>query len=105
MKFNYQFSNLLGTVYRSGNLIFTPDGNSVISPVGNKISGNMRHVSFKILRYLICHTSENMASFVGFSISQKLTGTEPQIYNSPFPNYSAKSIFLVLSLLRLIKNK
>ena len=39
MKFNYQFSNLLGTVYRSGNLIFTPDGNSVISPVGNKISG------------------------------------------------------------------
>jgi len=62
MKFNYQFSNLLGTVYRSGNLIFTPDGNSVISPVGNKISGNMRHVSFKILRYLICHTSENMAS-------------------------------------------
>jgi hypothetical protein len=44
-------------------------------------------------------------SYVGFSISQKLTGTEPQIYNSPFPNYSAKSIFLVLSLLHSIKNK
>ena len=42
MKFNYQFSNLLGTVYRSGNLLFTPDGNSVISPVGNKISGNQK---------------------------------------------------------------
>ena len=38
MKFSYEFSNLYGTVYRTGNLIFTPDGNTVISPVGNKIS-------------------------------------------------------------------
>ncbi|KAH8280515.1 hypothetical protein KR018_009054, partial [Drosophila ironensis] len=33
-----QFSNLLGTIYRNGNLLFTPDGNSVISPVGNRIT-------------------------------------------------------------------
>ncbi|KAH8289010.1 hypothetical protein KR054_012537, partial [Drosophila jambulina] len=33
-----QFSNLLGTIYRNGNLVFTPDGNSVISPVGNRIT-------------------------------------------------------------------
>lgn len=38
MKFSYKFSNLLGTVYRKGNLIFTPDGNTVISPVGNRIT-------------------------------------------------------------------
>ncbi|XP_013385709.1 periodic tryptophan protein 2 homolog [Lingula anatina] len=38
MKFSYRFSNLLGTVYRKGNLIFSPDGNSVISPVGNRIT-------------------------------------------------------------------
>ena len=38
MKFAYKFSNLLGTVYKSGNLTFTNDGNSVISPVGNRIS-------------------------------------------------------------------
>ncbi|EDW01423.1 periodic tryptophan protein 2 homolog [Drosophila grimshawi] len=38
MKFSYKFSNLLGTIYRNGNLIFTPDGNSVISPVGNRIT-------------------------------------------------------------------
>ena len=38
MKFSYKFSNLFGTVYRGGDLIFTPDGNSVISPVGNKIT-------------------------------------------------------------------
>ncbi|KAJ8942237.1 hypothetical protein NQ318_003084 [Aromia moschata] len=38
MKFSYKFSNLLGTVYRKGDLLFTPDGNSVISTVGNRIS-------------------------------------------------------------------
>ncbi|KAI0226931.1 Periodic tryptophan-like protein 2 [Lamellibrachia satsuma] len=38
MKFAYKFSNLLGTVYHKGNLTFTPDGNSVISPVGNRIT-------------------------------------------------------------------
>ncbi|KAG8926587.1 hypothetical protein FRC02_008788 [Tulasnella sp. 418] len=38
MKANYKFSNLCGTVYRQGNIIFTPDGNSVLSPVGNRIS-------------------------------------------------------------------
>ncbi|XP_012232202.1 periodic tryptophan protein 2 homolog [Linepithema humile] len=38
MKFSYKFSNLLGTVYRKGDLLFSPDGASVISPVGNRIS-------------------------------------------------------------------
>nr|AAI28481.1 Pwp2 protein [Mus musculus] len=38
MKFAYRFSNLLGTVYRCGNLNFTHDGNSVISPVGNRVT-------------------------------------------------------------------
>ncbi|XP_022217803.2 periodic tryptophan protein 2 homolog [Drosophila obscura] len=38
MKFSYKFSNLLGTIYRNGNLVFSPDGNSVISPVGNRIT-------------------------------------------------------------------
>ncbi|KAI4482008.1 hypothetical protein M0804_009027 [Polistes exclamans] len=38
MKFSYKFSNLLGTVYRKGNVIFSLDGSSVISPVGNRIT-------------------------------------------------------------------
>lgn len=38
MKFAYRFSNLLGTVYRHGNINFSKDGNSVISPVGNRVS-------------------------------------------------------------------
>ncbi|CAB0036783.1 unnamed protein product [Trichogramma brassicae] len=38
MKFAFKFSNLLGAVYHKGDLLFTPDGMSVISPVGNRIS-------------------------------------------------------------------
>jgi len=38
MKFSFQFSGLLGSVYTGGDLLFSPDGNTVISPVGNKIS-------------------------------------------------------------------
>ncbi|KNC96819.1 snoRNA-binding rRNA-processing protein PWP2 [Spizellomyces punctatus DAOM BR117] len=38
MKLNYKFSNLCGTVYKRGNVIFTPDGNSVVSPVGNRVT-------------------------------------------------------------------
>ncbi|GAA5907804.1 snoRNA-binding rRNA-processing protein PWP2 [Sporobolomyces salmoneus] len=34
----FKFSNLCGTVYRQGNVLYTPDGNSVISPVGNRVS-------------------------------------------------------------------
>ncbi|KAJ1730384.1 U3 snoRNP protein, partial [Coemansia biformis] len=38
MKTDFKFSNLCGTVYRSGNLVFTPDGNSILSPVGNRVT-------------------------------------------------------------------
>ncbi|KAK9459185.1 WD40-repeat-containing domain protein [Lipomyces oligophaga] len=38
MKTEFKFSNLLGTVYRQGNLVFTPDGSSILSPVGNRVS-------------------------------------------------------------------
>jgi periodic tryptophan protein 2 len=38
MKVDFKFSNLCGTAYKKGNLLFTPDGNSLVSPVGNRIS-------------------------------------------------------------------
>ncbi|KAI9292389.1 WD repeat protein [Neoconidiobolus thromboides FSU 785] len=38
MKSDFKFSNLCGTVYKQGNVIFTPDGNSLISPVGNRVT-------------------------------------------------------------------
>ncbi|KAJ6034418.1 uncharacterized protein N7446_009166 [Penicillium canescens] len=38
MKTDFKFSNLLGTVYRKGNLLFTPDGTCLLSPVGNRVS-------------------------------------------------------------------
>ncbi|KAF2354167.1 Small-subunit processome Utp12 [Trinorchestia longiramus] len=38
MYFQFKFSNLLGTVYRKGDIVFSKDGNSVYVPVGNKIT-------------------------------------------------------------------
>lgn len=34
----YRLSNVCGSVYKTGNLTFTPDGKKVISPVGNRLS-------------------------------------------------------------------
>lgn len=47
MKANFCFQNLCGTVYRQGNVLFTPDGNSVLSPVGNRVS------VFDLVRYVV----------------------------------------------------
>lgn len=33
-----QFSNLCGAVYRTGNVVFTPDGSALLSPTGNRIT-------------------------------------------------------------------
>jgi periodic tryptophan protein 2 len=38
MKSNFKFSNLLGSVYTRGNLVFSNDGNSLVSPVGNRVT-------------------------------------------------------------------
>lgn len=35
---SYRFSNLLGTVYRQGNIVYTEDGTTLLSPVGNRVS-------------------------------------------------------------------
>eukprot|EP00933_Yihiella_yeosuensis_P034014 TRINITY_DN27582_c0_g1_i1.p1 TRINITY_DN27582_c0_g1~~TRINITY_DN27582_c0_g1_i1.p1 ORF type:complete len:1035 (-),score=242.32 TRINITY_DN27582_c0_g1_i1:75-3179(-) len=35
---SYRFSNLLGATYKGGSVRFTPDGNVLLSPVGNRIS-------------------------------------------------------------------
>lgn len=38
MKSDFKLSNLIGTVYREGNLVFTPDGTQLLSPVGNRVT-------------------------------------------------------------------
>lgn len=38
MKTDFKFSNLLGTVYSRGNLLFNPDGTHLYSPVGNRVT-------------------------------------------------------------------
>lgn len=38
MKSDFKLQNLLGTVYREGNLVFTEDGTKLLSPVGNRVT-------------------------------------------------------------------
>ncbi|KAI0124381.1 WD40-repeat-containing domain protein [Xylariales sp. AK1849] len=38
MKTDFKFSNLLGTVYCQGNLLFSPDGTCLFSPVSNRVT-------------------------------------------------------------------
>jgi periodic tryptophan protein 2 len=38
MKLGYRLSKLCGNVFENGNLVFTADGNSLISPVGNRVT-------------------------------------------------------------------
>lgn len=38
MKSDFKLSNLVGTVYREGNIVFTHDGTQLLSPVGNRVS-------------------------------------------------------------------
>ncbi|PRT53626.1 Periodic tryptophan protein 2 [Wickerhamiella sorbophila] len=38
MSVDYKLANIFGTVYTQGNLVFTPDGTCVLSPVGNRVS-------------------------------------------------------------------
>jgi periodic tryptophan protein 2 len=38
MKTDFKFNNLLGTVYCQGNLLFSPDGTHLYSPVGNRVT-------------------------------------------------------------------
>jgi periodic tryptophan protein 2 len=38
MKLNFKFTNLCGVVYKGGAVTFTPDGNTLLSPVGNRVT-------------------------------------------------------------------
>jgi len=38
MAHTFAFQNLCGSVYRNGNILFTPDGNCLLSPVGNRVT-------------------------------------------------------------------
>lgn len=38
MKSDFKLSNLVGTVYRKGNVIFTSDGSGLLTPVGNRVT-------------------------------------------------------------------
>ena len=38
MRTDFGFSNVLGATYTKGNLLFTKDGQTLLSPIGNRVS-------------------------------------------------------------------
>ena len=38
MSYAFRFSSLIGTLYKTGNQLFTPDGNTLLSPVGARVT-------------------------------------------------------------------
>ena len=57
MRLGYTFSNLCGSVYKCGNVLFTPDGNSLLSPVGNRVTvfNLTEYVPVVSFRFSVCH--------------------------------------------------
>lgn len=57
MKTDFKFSNLLGTVYCQGNLLFSPDGTHLYSPVGNRVT------VFNLVEYVRIASIASLAFF------------------------------------------
>ena len=53
---NSQFSNLVGTVFKQGNLVFVQDGSALLSPVGNRIS------HFDLTKYQLSEKSTDIVT-------------------------------------------
>jgi len=86
VRFNYKFERLSGTVFANGNLLYTADGNSILSPVGNRVShfdlasNTSRTLEFECRaditcmaitgdnRLLICVDATNHAVLVNFTL-------------------------------------
>lgn len=57
----YSFSNLCGVSFERGKVSFTPDGNSLLSPVGNRVAiYDLRHNRVATLRSECCHNVEHI---------------------------------------------
>lgn len=67
-----QFSNLCGTVYKQGNLVFTPDGNKLLSPVGNRIT------LFDLVKY-VCTVFQTLVRCVS-CVFDRLTSYPLPVY-------------------------
>lgn len=57
MKYGYRFSNLCGNVYKCGNLVFSPDGSVLYSPIGNRIT------AFDLIKYVLSNGHQPATAF------------------------------------------
>ncbi|KAH9641191.1 hypothetical protein HF086_004578 [Spodoptera exigua] len=98
MKFHYKFQNLLGTVYRKGDILFTGDGNCVISPVGNKITvynlkqNKSNTLSFEsYYNYTAIDVSPNGSTLL--AVNEIFIMTAPCTFTGEFRSFVMKRVF------------
>lgn len=85
MKTDFKFSNLLGTVYCQGNLLFSPDGTHLFSPVGNRVT------VFNLVEYVSrCPTP-------AWCIACKLANTVAVTNHIPFPSPTERTLRVSVS--------
>lgn len=70
MKFSYRLNKICGNIYSNGNLIFSSDGNSVLSAIGNHVNvydlikHNVITLPFENNRDIICLCMSNNSKFL-----------------------------------------
>ncbi|KAJ6252072.1 wd40 repeat protein [Anaeramoeba flamelloides] len=87
--FSYQFSNLIGMVYKQGNLIFTRDGRTLLSPVGNRIS--MFNLEKSTTRTLPIQTRHDIKS-ISLSPDQNFLVATDKIGEKLFINFNTFAV-------------
>uniref|UniRef100_A0A183C2F9 WD_REPEATS_REGION domain-containing protein n=1 Tax=Globodera pallida TaxID=36090 RepID=A0A183C2F9_GLOPA len=67
MNTNYQFADIIGTVYRNGQVKFMPDGNVLLSPIGNRLKtlDLKRNTSFVLATQLRSNITKFDINFAG----------------------------------------
>ncbi|CAD6188182.1 unnamed protein product [Caenorhabditis auriculariae] len=101
MDINYKFSNLIGSVYRQGQVTFSPDGNTVISPVGNKLS--LFDLKNNVSRTLALETSYSI-----YSVAINVSGTHMALADQKgqvhYINMRSETVLYKYSSCRKIKS-
>ena len=81
MKTDFKFSNLLGTVYCQGNLLFSPDGTHLFSPVGNRVT------VFNLVEYACTQTEPDP----GWGWRDACANPGPATSRTPSPSHTERT--------------
>lgn len=94
----YKLTNVLGTMYSKGNLVFTPDASTVIAPVGNKITiYDLKNQKSRCL----CFESTHNYTLLAISPSGNVLVALNEIGLAHFVNLTTNSLMKALRLGKL----